>query len=346
MGIQHAISKVARQEPLTQAEAEAAMDEIMTGMATPAQIGGYLMALRLKGETVDEIAGSARAMRRAANTVTVTVADPARLIDTCGTGGDGSGTFNISTTVAFVVAGAGLPVAKHGNRAASSKSGSADVLAALGVNLNLTPAQVGNCIDEVGIGFLFAPSFHPAMKHAIGPRRELAVRTIFNLLGPLTNPAGARRQLMGVYDPALTTPLAQVLGTLGAEAAFVVHGHGKLDELSVTGLNTVAELRDGAVHSYTLDPEVFGFRRADPVDLMGGDPFDNAKITRGVLDGTITGPKRDIVVLNAAAALIAGGIAADFPTAITAATESLTSGAALRKLDGLIAHSNLITGGS
>jgi anthranilate phosphoribosyltransferase len=344
MGIQHAISKLARHEALTSAEAEAAMDEIMTGAATPAQIGGYLMALRLKGETVDEIVGSARAMRRAANAITVKVADPARLIDTCGTGGDGAGTFNISTTVAFVVAGAGLPVAKHGNRAASSKSGSADVLAALGVNLNLTPAQVGACLDEVGIGFLFAPAFHPAMKHAIGPRRELAVRTIFNLLGPLTNPAGARRQLMGVYDPALTVPLAQVLSALGAEAAFVVHGHGKLDELSVTGPNTVAELRDGAVHSYTLDPEMFGFRRANPTDLLGGDPFDNAKITRGVLDGTISGPKRDVVVLNAAAALIAGGVATDFPAAVAKAEESLTSGAALRKLEGLIAYSTSIGG--
>lgn len=337
MSIQYALGKVAKRENLTQAEAEAAMDEIMSGAATPAQIGGYLMALRLKGETVDEIAGSALAMRRAANLAPVK--DTTRLIDTCGTGGDGAGTFNISTTVAFVAAGAGLPVAKHGNRSVSSKSGSADVLGALGVNLNLTPAQVGECIDEVGIGFLFAPAFHPAMKHAVGPRRELAVRTIFNLLGPLTNPAGARRQLMGVYDPALTEPLANVLTALGAEAAFVVHGDGGLDELTTTGPNRVSELRNGAVTTYTLDAHDFGLERCDPGDLAGGDPQHNAAITRGILDGSIKGGKRDVVLLNTAAALAAGGLAPDLQAGIDIAARSINSGAALAKLDALVEYS-------
>jgi anthranilate phosphoribosyltransferase len=336
MDIQHAISKISKRQDLTLEEAEAAMDEIMTGAATPAQIGGYLMGLRLKGETVDEITGSARSMRRAANH------PPLRtngVIDTCGTGGDGVGTFNISTTVAFVVAGAGLPVAKHGNRSVSSKSGSADVLGALGVNLNLTPEQVGECIDQVGIGFLFAPAFHPAMKHAIGPRRELAVRTIFNILGPLTNPAGARRQLMGVYAPELTEPLANVLCQLGGEAAFVVHGDGGLDELTTTGPNRVSELRDGTVRTYTLDPQALGFRPCQPEDLLGGDPQQNAAITRGLLDGTVDSAKRDVVLLNAGAGIVAGGLAADLPTGIKLAAQSIDSGAALAKLNALVEYS-------
>jgi anthranilate phosphoribosyltransferase len=336
MSIQHAISKISKRQDLTLEEAEAAMDEIMMGAATPAQIGGYLMALRLKGETVDEITGSARSMRRAANH------PPLRthgVIDTCGTGGDGVGTFNISTTVAFVVAGAGLPVAKHGNRSVSSKSGSADVLGALGVNLNLTPEQVGECIDQVGIGFLFAPAFHPAMKHAIGPRRELGVRTIFNILGPLTNPAGARRQLMGVYAPELTEPLANVLCLLGGEAAFVVHGDGGLDELTTTGPNRVSELRDGTVRTYTLDPQSLGFKPCQPEDLLGGDPQQNAAITRGLLDGSLDSAKRDVVLLNAGAGIVAGGLAADLPTGIKLAAQSIDSGAALDKLNALVEYS-------
>jgi anthranilate phosphoribosyltransferase len=336
MSIQHAISKISKRQDLTLEEAEAAMDEIMTGAATPAQIGGYLMGLRLKGETVDEITGSARSMRRAANHPPLHTAG---VIDTCGTGGDGVGTFNISTTVAFVVAGAGLPVAKHGNRAMSSKSGSADVLGALGVNLNLTPEQVGECIDQVGIGFLFAPAFHPAMKHAIGPRRELAVRTIFNILGPLTNPAGARRQLMGVYAPELTEPLANVLCLLGGEAAFVVHGDGGLDELTTTGPNRVSELRDGTVHTYTLDPQSLGFKPCQPEDLLGGDPQQNATITRGLLDGTVDSAKRDVVLLNAGAGIVAGGLAADLLTGIKLAAQSIDSGAALAKLNALVEYS-------
>jgi anthranilate phosphoribosyltransferase len=337
MSIQHAISKISKRENLTISEAEAAMDEIMTGVATQAQIGGYLMGLRLKGETIDEIAGSARSMRRAANHPPVTRGD---LIDTCGTGGDGANTFNISTTVAFVVAGAGLPVAKHGNRSVSSKSGSADVLGALGVNLNLTPAQVGECIDTIGIGFLFAPAFHPAMKYAIGPRRELAVRTLFNLLGPLTNPAGARRQLLGVYAPELTEVIAHVLGELGGETALVVHGAGGLDELSPAGVNRVSELRDGNVHTYTLDPREFGFAIIDAAAIAGGSPADNAAITRGILDRSVTGAPRDVVLLNAAAGLVAGGIAGDLHDGAKRAAESIDSGAALSKLEALIERSN------
>jgi len=336
MGIQYAIGKLAKRQDLTQAEAESAMDEIMTGAATPAQVGGYLMALRMKTETVEEIAGSALSMRRAANHPPV---HRDNLIDTCGTGGDGANTFNISTTVAFVVAGAGLPVAKHGNRSVSSKSGSADVLAALGVNLSLTPEQVGECIEQIGIGFLFAPAFHPAMKHAIGPRRELAVRTLFNLLGPLTNPAGAKRQLLGVYAPELTELIALVLCELGGEAAFVVHGHGGLDELTTSGPNRVSELRDGQVRTYELDPASLGFSRSDPADIAGGLPAHNAEITRGVLAGTIEGAPRDVVLLNAAAGLVAGGVTSDLAEGLRLARESLTSGAALDKLHALIAYS-------
>jgi anthranilate phosphoribosyltransferase len=336
MSIQQAIGKVAKGENLTQQEAEAAMDEIFLGNATPAQIGGYLMALRMKGETVEEITGSARSMRRAANHPPVHADD---LIDTCGTGGDGSGTFNISTTVAFVVAGTGLSVAKHGNRAASSKTGSADVLNALGVNLNLSSEQAGDCIDKVGIGFLYALNFHPAMKHAIGPRRELGVRTIFNILGPLTNPAGARRQLLGVFAPELTDTMASVLCELGGLAAFVVHGDGGYDELTTTGSNRVSELVDGEVKTYTLDPQTLGFKTAHPSELLGGDPQENAAITRGILDGTTGGAKRDIVLLNAGAALIAGGKVKDIKDGIQMAAESIDSGAALTKLEALIAHS-------
>ncbi len=337
MGIQHAISKLARREDLTIAEAEAAMGAIMSGEATPAQIGGFLMALRLKGETVDEIIGGARAMRAAAHKTPVR--DSSRLVDTCGTGGDGAHTFNISTTVAFVVAGAGVPVAKHGNRSVSSQSGSADVLSALGVKIDLTPEQVGACIDAIGIGFLFAPLFHPAMKHAVQPRRELGVRTLFNVLGPLTNPADAAQQLVGVYDAALTEPLAHVLNGLGARAAFVVHGAGGLDELSTAGINRVSELRDGTVRTYTLDPRELGFPPCEPSALRGGDPQTNAAITRRILSGAEEGAKRDTVLLNAAAALVAGGAADSLEDGVRLASESLHSGAALAKLEALIAYS-------
>ncbi len=330
------IAKAIKRENLTAAQAEEAMHIIMTGQATPAQIGAYLVALRMKGETVEEITGSARAMR--ANAVRVPLQRNGELLyDTAGTGGDGAGTFNISTAAAFVVAGTGRKVAKHGNRAASSQCGSADVLAALGVNFDLTPEQVGGAIEQVGIGFLFAPKFHPAMKHAVGPRKEIGQRTIFNVLGPLTNPAGADVQVIGVYDPALTEPLARVLGELGTRAALVVHGHGGTDELNTSGLNRVSHLKDGAVRTYDLDPADIGFERAPLADLRGGTPEDNAATLRGLLGGQLNGARRSAVLLNAAAAIAAE--TGHFPAAIEEVREAVDSGAALAKLDALIAYS-------
>ncbi|MEW5869562.1 MAG: anthranilate phosphoribosyltransferase [Chloroflexota bacterium] len=327
------IAKVMQGQHLSAGEAEAAMQMIMTGAATPAQIGGYLVALRMKGESVDEIAGSARAMRAQASPVPYHKnGDP--LLDTAGTGGDGAHTFNISTAAAFVLAGAGMKVAKHGNRAASSRCGSADVLSALGVSLELDPAQVAACIEQTGIGFLFAPAFHPAMKHAIGPRRELGQRTIFNLLGPLTNPAGATHQLIGVYDPALTHTLAAVLGDLGGTAACVVHGHGGLDELTTSGPNRVSQLQDGQVRTYTLEGRELGLRPAAPEDLRGGDPAENARLLHALLAGQDPSPRRDVVLLNAAAALATRH--GDLPRALEEARDSLDSGAALHKLEALI----------
>ncbi len=336
MPIKTAVHRLLNQESLTAEEAEAVMTQIMQGEATPSQIGAYLTALRMKGETVAEITGSARAMRRVAVTVQPTT-PPSELVDTCGTGGDGVGTFNISTTAAFVVAGTGQKVAKHGNRAASSKSGSADVLAALGVNLDIPPQTVAEAIDEVGIGFLFAVKHHPAMKHAIGTRRELGIRTIFNVLGPLTNPAGALTQLMGVYDERLTKPIAQVLGELGSQAALVVHGYGGLDELTTTGPNTISRLQNGQVYTQTLDPTMLGFAKANPDELLGGTAEENATITREILTGQRKGAPREVVVLNAAAALIASGKATDFPMGLKLAYESLDSGAALAVLEKFVA---------
>ncbi len=333
--IKEAIAKTIRREDLTQAEAEAAMMDIMTGNATPAQIGAYLIALRMKGETVDEITGSARAMR--ANAVPVPVKKDGSLFDTAGTGGDGKHTFNISTAAAFVIAGAGHKVAKHGNRAASSQCGSADVLSALGINLDLSPEQVGRAIDEVGIGFLFAPKFNPAMKYAIGPRKEIGQRTIFNVLGPLTNPAGADVQIVGVFDPELTEPLAQVLGELGSRAAFVVHGHGGMDELNTAGPSRVSHLKDGKVTTTTIEPEMFDLPRGDMADLTGGAPEDNAKILRGVLSGSLNGTRKNAVLLNAAAALAAES--GDLREGLALAKISLESGAALKKLYELVEFS-------
>jgi anthranilate phosphoribosyltransferase len=333
--IKDAIAKTIQREDLTQAEAEAAMMDIMTGSATQAQIGAYLIALRMKGETVDEITGSARAMR--ANVVPVPVKKSGALYDTAGTGGDGKHTFNISTAAAFVIAGTGRTVAKHGNRAASSQCGSADVLAALGINLDLTPEQVAQAIDEVGIGFLFAPKFNPAMKHAIGPRREIGQRTIFNVLGPLTNPAGADVQIIGVFDPELTEPLAQVLGQLGARAAFVVHGFGGLDELNTAGPNRISHLKDGKVMTTSIDPLLYDLPRSDLSELAGGTPEENAHILRGVLSGSLNGSRKNAVLLNAAAALAAES--GDLREGLALASESLESGAALAKLDGLAAFS-------
>lgn len=331
------ITKVINGQDLSAKEAKEAMDIIMTGQATQAQIGGYLVALRMKGETVEEIAGSARTMREQAARVPVMLAEGEPLLDTAGTGGDGSHSFNISTAAAFVIAGAGRKVAKHGNRGVSSACGSADVLMGLGVNMELTPEQVGACIDEVGIGFMFAPKFHPAMKHAIGPRRELGQRTIFNVLGPLTNPAGATHQLIGVYDPTLTKPLAEVLGELGSDGAFVIHGHGGLDELTTGGPNQVSHLKDGSVSTYELNAADYNLRPATADDLCGGDPADNAQRMRALLSSEDQGPCRDVVLFNAAAAL---SLTTDsFSTALDEATQSLESGAALQKLDALVAMS-------
>lgn len=335
MTIQRAINILSRFGHLQIEEAEAVMQQIMSGDTTEAQIGAYLMALRMKGETPEEITGSARAMREKAKTVPVTTQGD--LLDTCGTGGDGSGTFNISTTTAFVAAGAGMPVAKHGNRAATSRAGSADVLGALGVNLDLTPEQVGKCVDEVGIGFLFAVKLHPAMKYAIGPRRQMKIRTIFNILGPLTNPAGANRQLMGVFAADLTDLLATVLKNLGTKSAVVVNGYGGMDELTVTGPSRVSHLKeDGTIDTYELDPTELGFAGAAVTDLKGGEPDENAAILRGILDGSITDAKRDIVLLNAGAALWAANKANDIESGIGIARESIDSGHALQKLDALI----------
>jgi anthranilate phosphoribosyltransferase len=332
MTIQGSISTTIEGTDLTELEAEQTMEIIMSGRATPAQIAGLLVALRIKGESVEEIAGFARAMQKKSMVVT---AKAKTLIDVCGTGGDSLGTFNISTTVAFVAAGAGLAVAKHGNRSVSSKCGSADVLEELGVCLDLNPDQVGQCIDEIGIGFLYAPNLHPAMKHAIGPRKEMGIRTVFNILGPLTNPARAQVQLLGVYDPALTRRMAKVLRSLGCRSAFVVHGGGGLDELSTLGPNRVSRLIDGGVETYDLDPSELGFVPARLADLKGGDAVENGQIMRDVLSGQM-GPKRDIVLLNAAAILIAADHANGFMDGLSIAARIIDSGAAIESLDALI----------
>ncbi|MEJ2598371.1 MAG: anthranilate phosphoribosyltransferase [Anaerolineales bacterium] len=330
------IEKAINRQDLSLQEAEQAMQIIMTGQATPAQIGGYLVALRMKGETVEEIAGSARAMRAQANKVPLHL-NGTPLLDTAGTGGDGQHTFNISTAAAFVIAGAGRKVAKHGNRAASSRCGSADVLSALGVSMDLTPEDVAACIEQVGIGFLFAPKFHPAMRYAIGPRRELGQRTIFNVLGPLSNPAGATHQLIGVYDPELTEPLAKVLGELGGRAAFVVHGYGGVDEMTTSGPNRVSHLQNGEVRTYELDPGSLGLRPTTVDLLRGGDAEQNAAMLRDLLEGKDRSPRRDVVLLNAAVALAAGS--GDFAAALQEAEKSLESGAALARLDEMVAFS-------
>ncbi|PKN93248.1 MAG: anthranilate phosphoribosyltransferase [Chloroflexi bacterium HGW-Chloroflexi-6] len=330
------IAKAINTTHLTADEAEQAMTIIMTGQATPAQIGAYLVALRMKGETVEEITGSVRAMRAVA--VKVPVSDRTTPIyDIVGTGGDGAHTFNISTAAAFVLAGTGRRVAKHGNRAASSQCGSADVLAALGVNLELTPEQVGQAIDEIGIGFMFAPKFHPAMKHAVGPRKEIGQRTIFNLLGPLTNPAGAEIQLTGVYAPALTEPLAHVLNELGSRAALVIHGAGGTDELSPVGVNRVSHLQDGVVRTYDLDPLDYGFARTTVADLRGGAPDEAALMMRDMFSGKLSGARRDAVLLNAAATLSAE--TGNFKAALTESVHAIDSGAALSKMNQLVEFS-------
>ena len=330
--IREALAKVVNRQNLSEPVMMEVMEEMMEGKATPAQIAAFITALRIKGETVEEVTGAARIMRRKATRID---ARSPVIVDTCGTGGDGRNTFNISTTAAFVVAAAGLTVAKHGNRAVSSGCGSADVLEALGVNIDAGPEIVEECIQQAGIGFLFAPRLHGAMKHAIGPRREIGIRTVFNMLGPLTNPAGATSQLIGVYDPGLTEMFAGVLKNLGTKRAFVVHGADGLDEATVTGETRVSELNDGLVRTYNIDPvEIFG--ETFPGDaLTGGDAAVNAEITRGVLSGQ-DGPARKIVLLNAALAIVAGGRAETLREGVAVAEECIDSGAAAKKLQALI----------
>ena len=317
--------------PMTEDQAAAVMAEIMEGAATPAQIAAFVVALRAKGETTEEIVGLVRTMRDFSAKVE---AGP-NLLDTCGTGGDRSGTFNVSTAAAIVCAGAGAKVAKHGNRAASSKAGSADVLEALGVKIDLPPGGVEGCIAEAGIGFCFAPLFHPAMRHTGTTRRELGIGTIFNFLGPLTNPAGATRQALGVSDPTMVVRMVETLGRLGSEHVLAFHGHGGLDELSLSGPSDVLEFRAGALTSYTIDPQELGLRRADPASVAGGTAEENAALVLGVLKGD-KGPRRDIVVLNAGAGLVAADIAVDMAAGIARAQESLDSGAAYDSLERLI----------
>jgi len=331
--IQEALARILDGHDLGQAEARAVMNEIMRGEATPAQIGGFLIALRLKGETADEISGCAEAMREH-----VLAVRPKRddLVDTAGTGGDGAGTFNISTAAALVAAAAGAGVAKHGNRAVSSSSGSADVLEALGFELDLPPKRVARSIDELGFGFLFAPTHHPAMRHAAPVRRELAARTVFNVLGPLTNPAGARAQVVGVYAPELVPVIARALLRLGTHRAFVVHGAGGIDELSPVGPNLVCEVAGGRVRRREIDPLDLGVPRCDPADLAGGSPTENAAKIRAVFEGS-NGGARSAVLLNAAGAIAASGHARNLREGLAAATEAVDSGAAGVRLEELIA---------
>ena len=328
--IKEAIGKVIAAQDLTRDEMEQVMDQIMSGEATPAQIGAFITGLRIKGETVDEITGAAVIMRQKALRVEVPGAEP--LVDTCGTGGDSSGTFNISTASAFVVSGAGLKVAKHGNCSVSSKCGSADVLKELGVNIEMPADKAGACIAETGIGFLFAPLFHSAMKHAIGPRREIGIRTVFNILGPLTNPAGASSQVLGVYDRNLTEVLAEVLNNLGTEAAYVIHGlDDNLDEVSITGPTKVTELRDKKVRTFEIKPEDFGLKSAGLDKIKGGDAKENADMIIKILEGQ-KGPSCDIVLLNSALCLHAGGKSADIAQGLEQAKEAIDSGKAMEKL--------------
>jgi anthranilate phosphoribosyltransferase len=341
--ITEAVRQLVDRKDLSRIEAAAAMEAIMSGAATNAQIAAFLTALRMKGETVEELIGFAQVMRQKAVRIRVhddevagmTGTDREMLLDTCGTGGDATGTFNVSTATAFVVAGAGLKVAKHGNRSVSSLCGSADVVETLGISLDLTPQKVARCVNEIGIGFLYAPLLHTAMKHVMSARREMGIRTLFNMLGPLTNPASANAQIIGVYSAALTEPLARVLAELGTIRAFVVHGADNLDEISNTGESRVSEVREGMVRSYTVRPEDFGLARTTITELMGGDREENARIIRAILDGE-AGPKRDIVLMNSAAALVAGAKARDLKEGVGLAAHSIDSGAALRKLEALV----------
>lgn len=329
------LRKIADGQCLSEHEGFTAMQTIMQGEATPAQIAGLLMGLRLRGETVDEIVGFANAMRSFA----VTFESPYKVfVDTCGTGGDGADTFNISTASAFVVAAAGVPVAKHGNRAVSSKSGSADVLQQLGVEINLSHEEAQQCLQDVGLCFMFAPLYHPAMKHAVGPRKELGFRTVFNVLGPLTNPARAPRQVLGVYSKTLVSKIAQVMARLGTEHALVVHGADGLDELSVSGVNTVAEVKQGTILEYTISPETLGLSTYSLADVLGGDAACNAQMIRSVLQGERMDGARAIVMLNAGASIYVGGLADRLRDGIEIAKEMIDSGKAIAKLEQLAAY--------
>ncbi|MCF7885050.1 MAG: anthranilate phosphoribosyltransferase [Candidatus Marinimicrobia bacterium] len=335
--IKQQIDKVIKRKNLTIEEAEDVMDKIMSGECTDAQIGGFLTALAAKGETVEEITACARVMREKATRIEVdrSKADRGVILDTCGTGGTGTDTFNISTTSALVIAAAGVKVAKHGNRAASSKCGSADVLEELGVNLEVTPDIVAESINAINIGFLYAPLLHKAMKYAIGPRRELGVRTVFNILGPLTNPASANAQVMGVFDADLTEPIGRVLANLGEKRAFVVHGEDNLDEITITGKTKISELKEGQVNTYYIKPEDFGLKRADLSEIKGGDASQNAKIVHSVLNGE-KGAPRDIIVLNAAYGLLAADKVESPQAGVKLAQETIDSGKAKNKLQELI----------
>jgi anthranilate phosphoribosyltransferase len=329
--IKEAIAALVSGKSLTSDDASKVMEEIMQGEATPAQFGALVTALRLKGETVDEIVGLARTMR--ARAIPVTVEGP--VVDTCGTGGDGSSTFNISTTAAFVAAGAGLKVAKHGNRAMSSQCGSADVLEALGIKIDLTAEQVLTCLENVGIGFMFAPSFHPAMKYAAGPRREIGIRTIFNILGPLTNPAGAKAQVLGVAEDSLVEKMALSLQQLGCQHALVVHGEDGLDEITVSGKTHVCEMKSGHIINYNIGPDDVGLSPADSSTLKGGSARENAELLRNILAGA-PGPQRDAVLMNAAAVLLAGEKVQTLRRGVEVAKNAIDSGYASGKLDKLI----------
>jgi len=333
--IKESVAKVVAREDLTQSEMEETMNEIMSGAATPAQIGAFITALRMKGETVEEITGAAKVMRAKATKIDITSQmGNETILDTCGTGGDGTNTFNVSTATAFVAAGGGVIVAKHGNRAVSSQCGSADVLETLGVKLDIPYPEVARCLKVVGIGFLFAPLFHGAMKYAAGPRQEIGLRTIFNVLGPLTNPAGATAQVLGVYDLSLTEKIAHVLGRLGTKEAFVVCGEGTFDEISITSPTRVSHLKEGNVRTFDITPEDFGFARAGLDSIRGGGAQQNADIIREVLDGE-KGPKRDMVLLNSGAAFAAAGLDPDIEKGIQRAMDSIDSGRAKEKLNAL-----------
>ncbi|HAU32116.1 MAG TPA: anthranilate phosphoribosyltransferase [Desulfotomaculum sp.] len=336
--IKEAIELLTAGKNLTESQSENIMEAIMEGQATPAQIAALLVSLRFKGETVEEITGFVKVMRKKATRINTKY--PV-VVDTCGTGGDGANTFNISTTAAFVIAGAGAPVAKHGNRSVSSRCGSADLLEALNVRIDLEPGQVESCLEETGIAFLFAPLLHSAMKHVAVPRREIGIRTVFNVLGPMTNPAGAKAQVMGVYDRELTTKLGGVLARLGTEHSFIICGDQGIDEISLSGPAYVCEIKNGKISEYTVDPEKYGLPRSPAEELFGGSPSENAAHTLSILNGE-PGPRRNSVLINAAFGIVASGLAEDLSKGLDLAAESISSGAALEKLQRLIRFTNSV----